>query len=59
MRARLGYFVGVLLIATGLGLVLAVGWGIAAAGVGLVAYTVLLYDVDEPEQAEPEGVRYR
>jgi hypothetical protein len=59
MRARLGYFAGVLLIAAGLGLVLGVGWGLVAAGVGLVAYTVLLYDVDEPEQVEPEGVRYR
>jgi hypothetical protein len=59
MRARLGYFAGVLLIAVGIGLALGLGWGLLAAGVGLVAYTVLLYDVDEPEQVEPEGVRFR
>lgn len=58
-RARVGYFAGVLLIAVGVGLVLALGWGLVAAGVGLVAYMVLLYDIDEPEQAEPEGVRLR
>jgi protein-S-isoprenylcysteine O-methyltransferase Ste14 len=59
MRARIGYFVGVLLAAIGIGLALGLGWGLLAAGVGLIAYTVLLYDVDEPEQAEPEGVRFR
>jgi hypothetical protein len=59
MRARIGYFVGVLLAAVGIGLALGLGWGLLAAGAGVVAYTVLLYDVDEPEQVEPEGVRYR
>lgn len=60
-RARLGYFAGVLLIAAGLGLALGLGWGLIAAGVGLVAYMVLLYDVDEPGPTDPEneGVRLR
>lgn len=58
-RARTGYFAGVLLIAVGIGLVLDLGWGLVAAGVGLIAYTVLLYDVDEPEQVEQEGARFR
>lgn len=58
-RARAGYFAGVLLIAVGIGLVLGLGWALVAAGVGLIAYMVLLYDVDEPEQVEPEGARYR
>lgn len=47
-RARFGYFAGVLLIAAGIGWALGLGWGLAAAGVGLVAYFTLLYDVDEP-----------
>jgi hypothetical protein len=60
-RARIGYFLGVLLVAAGLGLALAPGWGLVAAGVGLIAYMVLLYDVDEPGPIEPdhEGVRLR
>jgi hypothetical protein len=60
VRARVGYFAGLLLAAAGLGWVLGWGWGLVAAGAGLIAYTVLLYDVDEPELAEPdEGVRFR
>lgn len=58
-RARLGYFAGVLLIAVGLGLAIGLGWGLVAGGVGLVAAAVLLYDVDEPEPGELEGVRRR
>jgi flagellar motor component MotA len=54
-RARTGYFVGVLLVAAGVGWVLAPGWGLVAAGVGLIAYMVLLYDVDDmPERQERE-----
>jgi hypothetical protein len=47
-RAQLGYFTGVLLIAAGIGWALGSGWGLVAAGAGLVAYFTLLYDVDEP-----------
>lgn len=55
VRARVGYFAGVLLIAAGLGWALGPGWGVVAAGVGLVAYMVLLYDVDdEPVRLERE-----
>jgi hypothetical protein len=60
VRARVGYFAGVLLIAAGLGWVLGYGWGLVSAGAGLVAYTVLLYDVDEPQPYDPdEEVRLR
>lgn len=60
LRARLGYFVGVLLIAAGVGWALRPGWGLVGAGIGLVAYTVLLYDVDEPEPIDPDReVRFR
>lgn len=59
-RARIGYFLGVLLIAAGIGWSLCPGWGLVAAGVGLVAYMVLLYDVDEPQPFDDElGVRHR
>ncbi|SCL21681.1 hypothetical protein [Micromonospora inyonensis] len=59
-RARSGYFLGLLLLAVGFGLALSVGWGLVAAGVGLIAYVVLLYDVDEAGQVDPEGeVRLR
>jgi biopolymer transport protein ExbB/TolQ len=54
-RARTGYFAGLLLIAAGLALALGVGWGLVAAGAGLIAYMVLLYDVDDmPERVERE-----
>lgn len=53
-RARTGYFVGVLLIAAGMGLALEFGWGLVAAGIGLIAYAVLLYDVDDPPTPERE-----
>lgn len=59
-RARTGYFLGLALVAAGIGLALAVGWGLVAAGAGLIAYVVLLYDVDEPHTFEPdEEVRRR
>lgn len=60
-RARAGYFSGLLLLSAGLALALALGWGLVAAGVGLIAYFTLLYDVDEPlpHDNEEAGVRYR
>lgn len=59
-RARAGYFAGLLLLAAGLGLALGVGWGLVAGGAGLIAYVVLLYDVDEPLPLDPDAeVRYR
>lgn len=53
-RARVGYFVGVLILAVGVGLARGVGWGVAVAGVGLIAWSVLLYDVDEDPQGPAE-----
>jgi hypothetical protein len=59
-RARFGYFAGVLLIAAGIGWQIGWGWGAVAAGIGAIAYTVLLYDVDEPQPYDPDSeVRYR
>jgi hypothetical protein len=55
MRARLAYFAGVLLIAAGLGLALGPGWGITAAGIGAVVWSVLLYDVDEDPPVREDG----
>jgi hypothetical protein len=60
-RARTGYFAGLVLIASGLWLALGLGWGLIAAGAGVIAYFALLYDVDEPLPYDNEeaGVRYR
>jgi hypothetical protein len=59
-RARTGYFLGVLLVAAGLGLALCPGWGLVAAGAGLIAYMIVLYDVDEPQPHEDDQeVRFR
>jgi hypothetical protein len=55
VRARIGYFAGLLLVALGLGCALGPGWGAVAAGVGLIAYSTFLYDVDDmPERVERE-----
>jgi len=54
-RARLGYLLGVLLIAAGLGWQIGYGWGAVAAGAGVVAYMVLLYDVDEEPEVREDG----
>jgi hypothetical protein len=59
VRAHLGYLAGLLILATGFGLALNIGWGLVAAGIGLVAKFVWLYDVDEPEPDDTEGVRLR
>jgi hypothetical protein len=53
-RARIGYFLGLLTLAAGIGLALGYGWGVAVAGAGLVAWSVLLYDVDEVPQGPAE-----
>ena len=60
-RARTGYFAGLLLITSGLWLVLSLGWALIASGVGVIAYFVLLYSVDEPLPYDNDqaGVRYR
>jgi uncharacterized membrane protein YczE len=55
MRARAGYFAGLLLLALGVGLALGLDWGLAAAGVGTIAWSVLLYDVDEDPPVREDG----
>jgi hypothetical protein len=60
VRARTGYFSGLLLLAAGLALALGLGWGLVAAGVGLIVYFTLLYDVDDPAPLESDQeVRFR
>jgi hypothetical protein len=50
IRARLGYFAGVLLIAVGIYLALGLGWGLVSLGLGTAAAFVWLYDVAEPTE---------
>lgn len=54
-RARVGYLVGLAAIAAGLYLALGLGWALVAAGFGLCAAFVWLYDVSEPEPTKPTG----
>ncbi len=51
IRARVGYFTGVLLVAVGIYLALGLGWGLVALGLGIAAASVWLYDVAEPADA--------
>ena len=51
IRARIGYFAGILLIAVGVYLALGLGWGLVAAGLGTAAAFVWLYDVSDPVDA--------
>jgi hypothetical protein len=48
VKARLGYFAGVVVVAVGVFLALGLGWALMAAGAGVVAAFVWLYDVSEP-----------
>lgn len=54
-RARFGYFAGLLLLAAGLAWFVHPGLGIAVAGAGLIAWSVLLYDVDEEPPVREDG----
>lgn len=51
MRARIAYAVGVALVAVGVYLAVGLGWGLVAAGVGVLVAAVWLYDVAEPADA--------
>lgn len=57
VRARAGFYVGVLLIALGVGYQLGVGWGLAVLGAGVVVGFVWLYNVDEPTEEPAGGAR--
>lgn len=48
IRARIGYFTGILLVAVGIYLALGLGWALVALGLGTAAAFVWLYDVGEP-----------
>lgn len=49
VRARLGVLLGGAMAATGVGLAAGLSFGLMAAGIGLVAYCLLLADVDPAE----------
>jgi hypothetical protein len=51
IRARVGYFTGILFIAVGIYLALGLGWGLVSLGLGTAAAFVWLYDVSEPTGA--------
>jgi hypothetical protein len=51
LRARLGYFLGVAMIAAGVYLALGLGWALVVAGACVAAAFVWLYDVSEPADA--------
>lgn len=51
IRARLGYFAGILLVAVGVYLTLGLGWALVALGLGVAAAFVWLYDVSDPVDA--------
>lgn len=57
IRARLGYFAGILLIGCGMYFALGLGWALVAAGLGTSAAFVWLYDVSEAP--DPTVVRQR
>jgi hypothetical protein len=51
IRARIGYFAGVLLVAAGFYLAIGLGWGLVALGLMTAAAFVWLYDVSDPADA--------
>ena len=51
VRARVGYFAGVAMVAVGVFLAIGLGWALVVAGVGVVVAAVWLYDVAEPADA--------
>ena len=52
VRARLGYFAGLLMLSAGVFAWVALGPALMVAGAGVMAGYVWLYDVDEPERPE-------
>lgn len=55
VRARVGVLLGGAMAAAGVGLAAGLAFGLMAAGVGLVAYCLLLADVDPAEGSGKEG----
>jgi hypothetical protein len=59
-RARSGFFLGLLILAGGVWMTFGPGPALIVFGAGVVAYWVLLYDVDEPDLIDAEAeVRLR
>jgi hypothetical protein len=50
--AHVVVLLGLASVAAGVGYQLGVGWGVAVGGAGLIAWALLLFDVDEPEKPE-------
>lgn len=59
VRARLGFFAGLVVLGTGIFLSLGLGWALTVVGAGTAAAFVWLYDVDEPEPVETNDIRTR
>ena len=59
VRARVGYFAGVAMLAVGVFLALGLGWALVVAGAGVAAAFVWLYDVSEPVDATVTDIRQR
>ena len=60
IRARLGYFLGALVIAAGMFYMAGIGAALVVLGVAIIAAFVWLYDVDEPEKPVRESqIRHR
>lgn len=58
VRARLGYFAGLVMLAVGVFLALGLGWALVVAGAGVAAAFVWLYDTD-PVDATVTDLRQR
>lgn len=59
MRARLGYFAGVVIVAVGVFLAAGLGWALVVAGLAVMAAFVWLYDVSDPDVVEVSDVQRR
>lgn len=59
VRARVGYFAGLVMVAVGLFLALGLGWALMVAGAGVAAASVWLYDVSEPVDPAVTDIRQR
>ena len=59
VRARVGYFAGLVMVAVGVLLALGLGWALVVAGLGVAGAFVWLYDVSDPVDATVTDLRQR